>query len=321
MRTIWQKTVLLALGLIFSVSLSAQNWGFGMNFRPSATHQFATADGKQLYLDIYEPTDGSATTLNGREKPTILYVFGGGFKEGSRSEGYQKTYYREMCNNGYRVIAIDYRLGLKDVKIGLKFISKLDDAINMAVQDLFSATNWLIENQSVTGINPDNIVISGSSAGAITVLQAEWEICNATRTASVLPQGFNYAGVMSYSGAIYSKRGAVKYRKMDPCPHFICHGTADKIVPYKQIAILNQHFSGSNVISRKFCRKDYNYNMLRFEGNGHEIASSMMTNMKAGLEFLERNVMNGEKRIIDMTITDPSINRPAWAKGGFHQLY
>ena len=92
-------------------------------------------------------------------------------------------------------------------------------------------------------MDPSNIVISGSSAGAISVMQAEYEIANRTSWASVLPQGFNYAGVMSFSGAILSRKGKVKYQTV-PCPTMMLHGTADMLVPYKQIAVFNLGFFG-----------------------------------------------------------------------------
>ena len=54
----------------------------------------------------------------------------------------------------------------------------------------------------------------------------------------MLPQDFNYAGVMSFSGAILSREGKVDF-KSETCPVLMLHGTADALVPYKQIAILN----------------------------------------------------------------------------------
>ena len=74
-------------------------------------------------------------------------------------------------------------------------------------------------------------------------MQAEYEISNGTPWASVLPEGFNYAGVMSFAGAILSREGKVDYEKA-PCPTLMMHGTSDVLVPYKQIAVLNLGFFG-----------------------------------------------------------------------------
>ena len=51
-----------------------------------------------------------------------------------------------------------------------EFTVLLDKAIHLAVEDLFSATSYLIEHQEELGIAPSNIVVAGSSAGAITSL-------------------------------------------------------------------------------------------------------------------------------------------------------
>ena len=91
---------------------------------------------------------------------------------------------------------IDYRLGLKGVDLsGFKIVKALDRAIQIAVEDLFSATAYLIENAQKFSISPDKIILCGSSAGAITVLQGDYELCNRTDIAQVLPGNFHYAGV------------------------------------------------------------------------------------------------------------------------------
>ena len=156
-------------------------------------------------MDVYDPADGSETSVNGVEKPLVIFMFGGGFIRGTRDDESYNGWFRTMTENGYRVVSIDYRLGLKGSnKVGIAQVNVLDKAIHMAVEDLFSATNFILENADQFEVSPDNIVISGSSAGAISVMQAEYEIANGTSWASVLPEGFNYAGVMSFSGAILS---------------------------------------------------------------------------------------------------------------------
>lgn len=295
------------------------------SIKPDGTFMFAHRDSCDLYLDWYKPAQGSAAEIDGVRKPTVLYVFGGGFKEGSRSDASSDPWFKKLTDEGYSVVSIDYRLGLKGITsagVNPEFIGNLDHAIQLAVEDLFSATNYLIDNGASLGIDPGNIVIAGSSAGAITVLQAEWEICNGRQLASVLPEGFNYAGVMAFSGAIFSRQGAIRYKKATPCPMMLCHGTADKIVPYGQIWFFNLRFAGSSIISKTLRNKQYNYRMYRFEGNSHEIAASMIHNFDREMSFLEENVMKGESVIVDTTLIDDGIPVPEWAKGGdYKKLY
>lgn len=317
-----------AAAALAAVVCLAQNSGSGkFTFEPDGTYLFARRDTCDLFLDIYEPTPGSATHLEVGDKavrkPTILYVFGGGFKEGSRNSAYQKPYFKMLCDAGYGVIAIDYRLGLKDFDqpgVNLQAANALYDAIQIAVEDLFDATAFILDNESQIGVNTSDIVLCGSSAGAITVLQAEWEISNGHAIAGKLPEGFNYAGVMSFSGAIFSREGALKY-DAEPCPHFLCHGTADKTVLYSQIAFMKMRFVGTDLISKAFAQGGYCCQTWRFEGNMHEISTSMVHNFPEEVRFLEENVIKGIRRNIDATVKDPSIDIPSWARTDYKDLY
>ena len=229
---------------------------------PDGTYLFAQRDTCDLYLDVYNPAKGSETTFNGKAKPTVIFMFGGGFIRGTRDDQDYHKWFRTMTQNGYRVISIDYRLGLKGSnKVGVAQVNVLDKAIHMAVEDLFSATTFIIDNADHLGVDPSNIVISGSSAGAISVMQAEYEISNMTKWAAVLPEGFNYAGVMSFSGAILSREGKVDFKKK-PCPVLMLHGTADELVPYKQIAVFNLGFFGGGKLVKRWQKYGYNYNMF-----------------------------------------------------------
>jgi acetyl esterase/lipase len=274
---------------------------------PDETFLFAKRDTCELFLDIYNPAPDSQTAFNGKEKPTIIFMFGGGFIRGTRDDKNYNSWFKMMSDNGYRVISIDYRLGLKGSnKVGVAQVNVLDKAIHMAVEDLFSATNFIIENADQFGVDPSNIVISGSSAGAITVMQAEYEIANKTEWASVLPEGFNYAGVMAFSGAILSREGKVDY-KVVPCPTLMLHGTSDELVPYKQIKVFNLGFFGGGKLVERFKKFGLNYNMYHFVDYGHEIAMSMATTFDLQTKFIETNVMQKKMRIVEAWVDDPNV--------------
>ena len=278
---------------------------------PDGTYLFVQRDTCDLFMDVYNPASGSNTTAFGLEKPTVIFMFGGGFIGGTRDDADYHKWFRQMTENGYRVISIDYRLGLKGSnKVGVAQVNVLDKAIHMAVEDLFSATNFILDNADQFGVRPDNIVISGSSAGAITVMQAEYEIANNTAWASVLPAGFNYAGVMSFSGAILSREGKVDF-KNEPCPTFMLHGTSDKLVPYNQIKLFNLGFFGGGKLVDRFKKYGLNYNMFHFVDYGHEIAGSMGTTLELQIKFLETNVMQKKMRIVEAWIDDPDVFKGA----------
>lgn len=274
---------------------------------PDGTFMYAKRDTCDLFMDVYDPAEGSIREAYGIEKPTVIFMFGGGFIHGTRDDADYHKWFRMMTENGYRVISIDYRLGLKGSdKVGVAQVNVLDKAIHMAVEDLFSATNFILDNADQLGVNPSNIVISGSSAGAISVMQAEYEIANATQWASVLPAGFNYAGVMSFSGAILSREGKVDFKK-SPCPTLMLHGTSDELVPYDQIKVFNLGFFGGGKLVERFKKYGLNYNMYHFTDYGHEIAGSMDTTLDLQLKFLETNVMQKKIRIVEAWISDPDV--------------
>ncbi len=297
--------------LIVSMLILGSTHGSAQNtlINPDATYMFAQRDTCDLFMDVYEPAAGSIRTLGGIEKPTIIFMFGGGFIEGTRDDdGYHK-WFRQLTDNGYRLVSIDYRLGLKgSTKVGVAQVNVLDQAIHMAVEDLFSATNYIIDNAGQLGIDPSNIVISGSSAGAISVMQAEYEISRGTKWASVLPSGFNYAGVMSFAGAILSREGKVDFMTT-PCPTLMLHGTSDDLVPYKQIKVFWLGFFGAGKLVERYKKFGLNYNMYHFIGNGHEIAGSMDKTLDLQLKFLENNVMRKEMRIIEAWVDEPAIQK------------
>ena len=213
-----RKLLLTIVCMTISAAAAQMMYAEESPITPDGTYLYAERDTCDLYLDVYNPAKGSQTSIDGKMKPTIVFMFGGGFIGGARDDASYNHWFRTLTRNGYRVISIDYRLGLKGSnKVGIAQVNVLDKAIHMAVEDLFSATAFMIDNAEALGIDPENIVVSGSSAGAISVMQAEYEICNSTSWTEVLPEGFNYSGVMSFSGAILSRKGKVKYAK-EPCP-------------------------------------------------------------------------------------------------------
>ena len=103
------KKILVITGLLLSTVLGAQEL--------SGTYMVAQRDTCNLYIDVYLPTPGSETTFEGQPKPAILYVFGGGFVSGRRNDPFCFPWFKTLNDNGYGVVAVDYRLGLKGVKM------------------------------------------------------------------------------------------------------------------------------------------------------------------------------------------------------------
>lgn len=283
-------------------------------FAQSTTYKFADRDTCSLYMDVYQPTAES-------NRCCVVVVFGGGFIEGARNLEFYVEYAKMLAAKGYTVACIDYRLGLKGANTrGIQMVYSLDKAIKMAVEDLFSATEYLIAHAGALGFDKDKIVLSGSSAGAITVVQGDYELCNRSELAKNLPADFHYAGVMSFSGAIFSHNGALKYKEQ-PAPTFIMHGMNDRLVTYKSIRFGKMGFFGGKPQIRRFEKFGYPYLAYRYKGLGHEVATLMQHNIDICDWFIKHYVFNRENMQQDATVNDATIKPVKWGRMKAGDLY
>ena len=299
--------VLAAVLLLSAGSLAAQNL--------AGTYTVAQRDTCELKIDVYLPTPGSAVTIDGRQKPSVLFVFGGGFILGSRNEPFYLPWFKLLNDDGYGVVSVDYRLGLKGKKLDFSLAhivnsaKMVKQAVDMGVEDVYSAVRFLIDNE--VGIDPYNLVISGSSAGAMITLSSVLETCTPTERTAVLPEGFRFRGAMSFAGSIMSDTGRPVYRSTPP-PHLFFHGTDDGAVQYgKTVFGRLGVFGSSALVSDVFVKNGYVYDIYRYVGHGHDIAAHMVATWPEQKLFLERNVVQEMRRVIDATVDDPAI--PKWS--------
>ncbi len=268
------------------------------------TFEFIKRDTMSLKLDVY--THPSIP----KNSPCIIFVFGGGFITGKRDEEFYNTYFNTLVENKYVVVSISYRLGLKGVKRFTNFsTTPLMTAVELAVEDLYDATNWVLKNSNKIGIDTTMIILSGSSAGAMTVLQADFEKRNKMELALKLPEKFQYAGVIAFAGAIVTNNGKLKY-KIKPAPTMMFHGTSDKMVFYNRMYFFNRTVNGSNEIAYVFKKHNYPYYFYRVEGMGHEVAASPMEdNLKSIMWFISEYVLKQKNYQIEHTFNDMEAKR------------
>ena len=111
------------------------------------------------YLDITYPDANTET-----DRPTLFYFHGGGFFGGSKNMGDPMAandataLIDDLCAQGYNIVNVDYAL-VPDYRfpVPLKQVSQ--------------AIRFIVEHQDEYHIDMDNVVLMGSSAGAIMTAQ------------------------------------------------------------------------------------------------------------------------------------------------------
>lgn len=285
---------------------------FNLFAQEKETYLYATKDTSKLYMDVYVPK------VQNEQQGCLFFVFGGGFVGGKRDDNQVQKVKDYYTDKGYVVIAIDYRLGMRGQSnySALIALKKFEAAIYMAAEDLISALDYTLKNLTDTKkykINPKNILVMGSSAGAITALQADYAMCNGYLNSNILPANFRLAGVISYAGAIFSTHGKPKYKNSAPAPTLFCHGTKDLLVNYKKTQIANIGFFGSDAIAKQFKKNSYSYHIRRYPGLGHQVAGIYNNEFALIDQFINEQVFSNNCIQIDETYYNASIE-PKWMK-------
>lgn len=290
-----KKIALFFVVMVQSLVLSAQDV-------VCDTFHYATHNGEVLYLDRYM-LDGEVDA----PRPCMIFAFGGGFVKGVRNHEYYSIYFERLAREGIVVVSIDYRLGLKNLDADggmVAMIGAFDNAVNMAVEDMYCATNFVIVNSQEWAVDTTKIMLSGSSAGAITAVQAEWMRANGAWRAQVLPKDFRYAAVVSCAGAIFSIKGKPKF-DATPAPMLLFHGTSDKNVPYDHASMFGVGFYGSAYIVKQLDKLDSPYWFYSAEYVDHKMAGlPFIYDCDVIMQFIRDFVIRGERLQIHTDVID-----------------
>jgi hypothetical protein len=289
--------------LLLAVVLSTTNIYAQMGVTKECVH-YATHEGQELYMDVY--TSQSAEEC-ASPRPLMIFAFGGGFVGGARDVEFYMPFFERLASEGIVVASIDYRLGLSNLPkdIGLRgMIEAMKRAVDIATEDMYAATNYFIANSDKWNVDTSKIMISGSSAGAITAVQAEWQRCNGASIALVLPEDFRYAGVVSCAGAIFSVSGKPKFES-EPAPMMLFHGTSDRNVPYDHAAMFGVGFFGSAYIVKQLERLDSPYWFYSVEYADHRIAGTpLIYSCDLIMQFINDFVIRGERLQVRTDVVD-----------------
>jgi acetyl esterase/lipase len=138
----------LALGVLAVSAYPALGQGFSSSitasYRVTPNITYLTANNFEAKLDVYARSD--VTT----PQPTMIWIHGGGWTGGNKEGAvFSLLPYLEM---GWNVVNVEYRLA----KVSLA---------PAAVEDCLCALRWVIRNAKQYNIDPNKLVVSGSSAG------------------------------------------------------------------------------------------------------------------------------------------------------------
>lgn len=264
----------------------------GQNSIQKETLVYAEKDGKQLHLDKY--VDPSVPVEG--KRPVMIYVHGGGFSMGSRVNALQIQYGKHFAKQGFVSILIDYRLGIEPGTQPAQDV--VLNAVNIATSDLIDATAFILAYAEEWNIDPSKIIISGGSAGAVTCLNAAYDLANAGENSKRLPQNFNYAGVISQAGAIVVKEDSLTWAKA-PSPILLMHGNKDMQVPFESYSIEGNLYAGSNYISKQLQESKVPHWLYEEIGADHIVALKPLQYNFAEIDgFIAKFVFGGEKAFV-----------------------
>jgi len=226
------------------------------------------------------------------EKPTavVFNIHGGAWSHGVKES---QTGFGTFFKLGYAVANIEYRM-------------TNDATAPAAIEDVRAAILYVVQHAKELNIDPDRIVVMGSSAGAHLALMAgllqndnkfdgNYKNVQHYTIKAIIdkygPTDFNVQGFSSFkslvkwlgvnaeSARFRESVSPVYYVKKTSPPVFIVHGYADPIVPYEQSVSLKNKLDEMGVKNR----------FLTMPGGGHGkfTAEQKSELSKAIIDFLK----------------------------------
>lgn len=253
-------------------------------------------DTLKLEMDIFIPKGKSKDKL-----PLLVHVHGGGFSVGERK--WDQAVAKQAASEGFVAANISYTLYMKGKSFSCDgILHEKIKAIQIAANQLQQAVIYFLNNKETYNIDPNKVFISGSSAGAETVLHAAfWDNKMMSMYPGTLPDGFKYAGIISGAGAIMDLN-LITAKNLVPVMFF--HGSCDTTVPYGTAA---HHYCapgspgwlmlfGSYSIYNHIIGLKGNTHLVTFCGGGHEYSGELFNKSPQMVTEFMKKVLKGEKQ-------------------------
>jgi acetyl esterase/lipase len=223
--------------------------------------QYAAPNGHSLTLDVFAPKKQP------QPAPVIVFVHGGGWKNGDKKSGKKNAAW--LVDDGFAVVSINYRL---------TDVAQWPAQIN----DCYEAVRWIRRNAKQYNFDPDHIAAWGTSAGAHLVALMGTRTCPDSEDVSSRVQavcdwfgpselltmppnnvgdGRTEEDVANSNGAkllgatvkdvpkLARDASALNNVTADDCPFLIMHGSEDPGVPISQSQKLHDALNDTGVAS------------------------------------------------------------------------
>ena len=220
-----------------------------LSFTCVAGIQYGEADGMPLMLDMLRPS-----SLPNTPRPVVMYLHGGGWNQGHRSNGLYPWCNPRLAAHGFVTVSISYRLSQRAI-------------FPAQIYDVKAAVRWLRANADQYGIDANAIGVWGDSAGGhlasllgVTGNVPELEgnygspgYSSAVQAviARAAPSDFLhiggqmlndqpspvtelFGGTLANCEAMMRLASPITHVKAAVPPFLLIHGTADETVPFEQ---------------------------------------------------------------------------------------
>ena len=248
------RFIFLCFPIAFALSGLAQS-----NYPPKISDArvvtYKSVAQNNLNLWIFTPPK----SFESRQKPAIVFFFGGGWRSGTPSQFEQQCKY--LASRGMVAMTADYRVS-----------SRHGTHATDCVEDGKSAIRWIRSNADKWGIDPSKIAAGGGSAGghiaAATATVRGYESKKENLDVSSKPNVlalFNPALALDDIGHEFvipqdkkkslAQRIGTNPRKISPFhkldknfpPSIIFHGTEDQAVPYLTVKLFERKAKSLNL--------------------------------------------------------------------------
>jgi len=211
---------------------------------------FATVEGQDLVLNVITPVGDTET-----DRPFVLLATGGAFAFTERS--FSIPIAEVFARTGYVAAVMDYRTR-GSMPAGNEFVI----AAQEATHDMLGAVRFMRANASTYGIDPDKIVVGGTSAGAVMAIRAGTLDAGDPLTEDLmalldsmggiegtvgdhLDQPSSVQGVYAVSGGIFG----LETIDIDSAPIYGAHNELDGVAPCATVMLTEPDLVESGTVS------------------------------------------------------------------------